>query len=200
MKKLKGGNNDISLYIIYILVGILLAFGITFIILILFQKSPNKIIIPQTTNIEVSNKFIGFPQCYDLSTSAKKVFQLLKGTDMDSKYAQLLNVYSLALCQLQDYTNNCDTSKIDERLKILNSWGASSYNVTSNNIVKSMTHIIDETTKTNEFLFKVCDICEKNIALINMDDNVLRPNKLQIIGFNSEFYRSIFDKINYLCK
>lgn len=199
MKKLKSGGGDGSLYMIYILVGILLVFGITFILLILFQKSPNKIIVPKTSNQEASNKFTGFPPCYDLSLDAKHVFQLLKSINMDTKYSQLLNVYSLALCQLEDYRKKCDVSVIDGRLSTLNSLGASSYNVTSNNIVKSITRIKDDTKKVSEFLFKVCDICEKNINKINQDNDVLRPIKIQLTGFNSEFYRTIFDQINNLC-
>jgi hypothetical protein len=63
----------------------------------------------------------------------------------------------------------------------------SDYNVTSNNIVKSITRIKDDTKKVSEFLFKVCDICEKNINKINQDNDILKPNKIQLTAFNSKF-------------
>lgn len=218
--KMKGGDNEsISNFAIIIIFFIFFGFCITFIILIATQKSsivPLQIIYPITGEKTITitaekskntsselNPYNTFPPCFDLSVDAKKVFQILKATKMDVKYIQLLDVYSLTLCQLQDFQTSCTSEntlkQINQRLSTLDSWKADVNNAKAISIVNSVTHITKPSLKTSQFLFKVCDICEKNINAIQQDNTFNTATKTQILGFNSEFYRTIFDNINKLC-
>lgn len=213
---MKGGYNEsISNFAIIVIFFIFFGFCITFIILIATQKSsivPLQIIYPttgektititKTTTSEI-NAYDTFPPCFSLSVDARKVFQILKAINMDVKYIQLLNAYSLILCQLQDFQTSCTTqntlNQINQRIATLDSWNANPNNANAISIVNSITHITNLSSKTSQFLFKACDICEKNINTIQQDNTFNTSTKTQLIGFNSEFYRTIFDKINQLC-
>jgi hypothetical protein len=196
---IKGGNSGISTIMI-ILIFIFFIFCIIFIVFIVFisiQKSPN--IDPNNLNALAN---LPFQECFDLSTDAKNVFRILKAINMDVKYIQLLNAYSLILCQLKDFKTSCEKdtiNQINKRLSTLDSWGADSNNANAISIVKSITHITDPSSKRSQFLFKICMICEKNIKLIQQDNTFNTPTKNELVGFNSQFYRIIFDQINKLC-
>lgn len=196
--KSKGAIN--KKYIIYILI---LVFIISIIFIILLIRKINKKkdvkqpIIIQEVYVPIKTLNISFPQCFELSSDAKQVYGILKGSNLDITYSRLLDAYSLSLCQLKDFKNNCDTKTMDQRITTLNNWNANQYNKDAINIVNSVTKITNN--KYGQFLVQVCDICENQINNINNNINITPLIKTQIIGYNSEFYRTIFDQINTIC-
>lgn len=200
---MKGGNS-ISNFAVIIILFIFFGFCITFIILVVTKPIKVSLIIEEKpaenkVKAEEVSSYSTLPPCFNLSTDAQHVFQILKSTKMDVKYIQLLKAYSLTLCQLQDFQTSCSVNSIKSRLSTLDSWGAVSDNSFAVSTVNSITRIQNAKSNTSQFLYKICDICEKNINAIKQDSNFSKLNITQIIGFNSEFYRSIFDKINKLC-
>jgi hypothetical protein len=180
-----------------------IAIVITTCVIFLIQHTfkPSKKVVPETPSKIAAEEEQGigntFPKCFDESYDAKKVFSLLISLNLHKKYSKLLEAYSMALCQVMDFLTSCDTVTMKQRIDTLTSWGANFNNNTAYNIVRSITHI---TSPLNDkFLTQVCDICEKQVALISQDSDVPQNIKTQIIGLNSEFYRTIFDKVNSLC-
>ncbi len=146
-------------------------------------------------NVTPSNQLIlDFPDCFDISTDARNVYKVLKSKGLHVKYGRLLDAYSIALCQQK---NSCSKDTLDKRIVTLDNWGANQNNKNAISIVNSITELKDN--KTAIFLIKVCDLCEKEIQAINNDNNILRPDKVQLVGFNSQFYRVHFDQINKTC-
>lgn len=138
--------------------------------------------------------------CFKISVDAQNVFKILKSYNIDSKYSLLLNSYSLALCLLIDFqVNSCvNTQSLEKRIEILNNWKANPKNNEAIAIVDAIIQIKNQ--RVNLFLIMICDICENQINLIKNDNTLLKYDKEQLIGYNSEFYRDIFDKINSYCK
>lgn len=195
---------SISTIAIITLILIVLICGIILLVVVSLQKTSSS--VPVKTNINTSslgakpisaNLILDFPQCFDISTDAKNVYKIMKNSNLDKKYSKLLDAYSLALCQQKDFKNACDVKTLDQRIITLNSWNANQYNNDAAAIVNSVTKI--KNNKLGQFLVQVCDICEKQTNAINSDDNVMRDDKIQITGFNSQFYRNHFDTINKSC-
>lgn len=164
------------------------------------QSSSSKIYIqgPTVDKKPISdNSPLSFPQCFDISTDAKNVYKIMRNAKIETKYSRLLDAYTLALCQQNDFKLSCDLDTLNQRIVTLNSWNANQYDKNASDIVNSVTKFTNN--KITQFLVQICYICEKQIELINNDDNVMREDKIQITGFNSQFYRHHFDAISKGC-
>ncbi len=194
-------SRSISNIAIFILILIVVIGGIILLIVVSLQKPAIPVKKTDLTSLSAKpisqNLILAFPECFDISTDAKNVYKIMKNSNIDKKYSKLLDAYSLALCQQKDFKKSCDMKVLDQRIITLNSWNANQYNKNASDIVNSLTKI--KNNKIGQFLVQICDICEKQINLINGDDNVMREDKIQLTGFNSQFYRNHFDTINKSC-
>lgn len=197
---MKGGS--IGIIIVWLCLVILIVSGVVLIVIVTLQpsvyvaktSSANTIVTkPDTQPLNLS-----FPHCFEISADAKQMFAILKGTNMEKKYAKLLDVYSIALCQQLDSQRTCVSKQLESRIATLNSWDANIHNKNAVSIVNSITK--NKGNMISQFLVQVCDICEKQIAVIKNDENIHRNVKTQIIGVNSQFYRNHFDVISRLCQ
>lgn len=196
--KIIGGKLD-KKYYIYILITLFLI-SIIFIVILIKKKNKRKveIIVPEVyTYKPVTTLNLSFPPCFELSSDAKHVYGILKGANIDTTYSRLLDVYSLSLCQLKDFKKSCDSKTMDQRIITLNDWNANPNNKSVIDIVNSVTKVTNN--KYGQFLIQVCDICETQMNIINNDKNITPLIQTQIAGYNSEFYRTIFNEINSKC-
>ncbi len=197
---MRGGS--ISTFAVMIFVLVLIVAGIVLIVTVSLLNPPVGKNTNNSTSLDAkpiaANFSLSFPPCFDISTDAKNVYKILKDAKLETKYSKLLDAYTLALCQQKDFKNSCDAKTLDQRIITLNSWNANQYNKNASDIVNSVTKITNN--KIGQFLVQICDICEKQIEQINKDDNVIRNVKIQLTGFNSQFYRNHFDTINKSCK
>lgn len=181
---------NIILSIIFLLILII---GVSLVILFSINNMHSR--ITTTSNIQPNDRLVlDFPECFDISPDAKNVYKILKSKGMHVKYGRLLDAYSIALCQQK---HACSNDALNKRLISLDNWGANHRNEAVSDIVNSITKL--KNNKIGIFLLKVCDLCEKQIKEISNDNNILRPDKIQILGFNSQFYRVHFEKINSIC-
>lgn len=194
---MKGGS-----IIIWLIVSIIIISVLSVIIYVSLQPSlkpkhpydSNNNVVTNTGNSTLN---LAFPPCFELSSDAKHVYAIFKSRGYDKKYSKLLDTYSLALCQQKDFKRNCDTNTLDQRLSTLSSWNANQFNKDAIAIVNSVTKVTNN--KIGQFLVQITDICEKQVRDLSDDNNVMREDKTQIIGFNSQFYRNHFDAINKSC-
>ena len=198
---MKGGNS-IANVVVGIIISVVLILGISLLIYVSIQKTTKPSHPYSSANTVVSKPEsdplnLSFPECFDISPDAKHVYTILKSGNNHKKYAKLLDAYSLALCQQRDFKKSCSMDSLNQRLATLDSWGANQYNKDAIDIVNSLTKVTNN--KIGQFLVEVCDICEKQIRDISNDKDVLRGDKTQIIGFNSQFYRNHVDSINKSC-
>ena len=198
---MKGGNS-LGNITIGVVIAVVFILGTSLLIYVSLQRT-NKPSQPYSSaNTIVSRPEsdplnLSFPECFDISSDAKHVYTILKSANNHKKYARLLDAYTLALCQQRDFKNSCAMESLNQRLATLDSWGANQYNKDAINLVNSVTKVTNN--KIGQFLVEICDVCEKQMRDISDDVNVLRQDKTQIIGFNSQFYRNHFDSINKNC-
>jgi len=195
---------DIKKTIFIGVIGIIIVLSITSLMFFLSHKkkeTPNPtpmVPIGQETAGESSS---GIPSCFEDSRDALGVFTLLRTVRAVQKYSRLFDAYSMVLCQMRDYKTSCSPeveASLDSKMSTLTSWGADMNDSYAKQIVQAVTTITN--LKHGQFLTQVCDICEKQLAIMADDQDIPKDVKLQIIGWNSEFYRSIFDQMNTACK
>lgn len=139
-----------------------------------------------------------FPPCYDLSPEVKKIFSILKGYNLEKKYMQLLDVYSMVLCQeTQIRAKACSDSFINDRLADLNTLGGDANSQHAIGIVKANTNL--QNNKMGKFLVMATDLIEKQMKELLNDATISKSDKEQISGFNSLFYRQRYDLMNKRC-
>lgn len=139
-----------------------------------------------------------FPPCYDLSGELKKVYALLKSYNLEKKYLQLLDVFSIVLCQeTQVRDRDCPDSFINDRLADLNTMGADANDQTAITIVKANTNL--NNNKIGKFLVMATNVIEKQMKEIKADPTISSSDKDQIEGFKAFFYRQHYDYINKRC-
>lgn len=160
------------------------------------SKPANKQIKPVQVP-EVITQESPYPKCIQDSYDAKRVFGLLQSINMIKKYNRLFDTYSIVTCQKRDFDASCDKTSMTERINTLKSWGADENDRNASNIVNSVTHVTNQLIGT--FLTLACSLCEKQVTLIANDDDIPKEVKTQIVGLNSEFYRTQFDTINKQC-
>lgn len=164
------------------------------------QKLQENKSITQESGPIVQDETLYSRDCFKISIDAQNVLKILKSLNLENKYNVLLNAYSLALCLLIDFqVNSCvNTESLEKRIDILNTWNANPKNDEAIAIVDAIIQIKNQ--RVNLFLIMICDICENQINIIKNDVNISKYDKEQISGYNSEFYRDTFDKINSYCK
>lgn len=194
---MRGGSiSNVAIFIFMLLIII----GASILILVVyFHGSTNRSYIrgPSVDYKPVNTFSSSFPPCFEISTDAKNIYKIMKNAKIETKYSRLLDAYTLALCQQNDFKTSCELDTLNQRIVTLNSWNANQYDNNAINIVNSVTKLTNN--KIGQFLVQICYICERQIELINNDDNIMREDKIQITGFNSQFYRHHFDAISKGC-
>ena len=137
-----------------------------------------------------------FPPCCDSSNEIKKIFTLITGYNLQKKYMQLFDIYSIVMCQdAQIRMKVCSDSFINDRIADLNTYGADPTNTAAIAIVKSSTNLSNN--KIGKFLLMATDLIEKQMNNIKNDNAISNTDKEQIYGYNSQFYNQ---KYSYMAK
>lgn len=139
-----------------------------------------------------------FPPCCDSSNEIKKIFSIIKGYNLEKKYMELFDVYSMLMCQdVQIRMKVCSDSFINDRLADLNTYGADSNNETAVSIVKSVVDL--NNNKIGKLLIMATDLIEKHMNNIKNDNSISKTDKEQIFGYNSQFYRQKYEFMAKRC-
>ena len=140
-----------------------------------------------------------FPPCYEQSGEVRKVYAILKANNLEKKYMQLLDVYSILLCQYtQTESRPCSESYINDRLADLNAFGGDANNQRAQGIVKSITQLSNN--KVGKMLVMATDLIERQIESLKKEKDITTSDIEQIVGLNSMFYRQRYDLINKHCQ
>lgn len=200
----------ISLITIAVIVGFTI-----FILVVALRKKPDdplnvdyissnkESVIPTVSRINWTENLRGyssniFPPCFDLSGELKKVYAILKSYNLEKKYFQLLDVFSIILCQdTQVRDRDCPDSFINDRLADLNTMGGDANDQNAIVIVKANTNL--NNNKIGKLLVMATSIIEKYMKEIKADTLISSSDKEQIEGFKSFFYRQHYDYINKRC-
>lgn len=199
--------NDIGvLLLIFLMVAMIVGFLVLLAVIIVRKPSskpspvkPVSLPINQQPTIVWSETKRGFyssndlPPCFQGTVDVSKIFMLLRALKLDTRYIQLLDVYSMLLCQ----ANVCNPGFLDDRIRELSMYGADVNNKAAVEIVSSVTRLSNNKTAT--FLVMACDVIEKQIAKMKNDTDISTVDKQAIIGYNSQFYRTNLDNINKKC-
>lgn len=139
-----------------------------------------------------------FPPCVEWSAEVKKIFTILKNYNLEKKYMQLLDTYSMVLCQeAQVKSRNCSDTFINDRIADLNTYGGNPNDSNAINIVKSVTAL--NNTKMGKLLVMATNIIETQMAQVRNDPLISKTDKEQMDGYNSLFYRQHYDFMNKRC-
>lgn len=209
------GNNEIMVLGI---VSFLLVIGFTIFILVIAlhgksSSQSNQVVdyssdststpTPVVSRIawtEVNRGFTtnNFPPCFDLSSEAKKIYTILSTYNLQKKYMMLLDVYSILLCQnTQIRARACSDTFVNDRLADLNTYGGNANDQNAVNIVKSVTNL--QNNKMGKLLVMATNLIEKQMGELKSDNTVSASDKQQIVGYNSLFYRNVYDFMNKRC-
>lgn len=139
-----------------------------------------------------------FPPCCESSNEIKKIFALISGYNLQKKYMQLFDIYSIVMCQdTQIRMKVCSDTFINDRLADLNTYGADPTNNAAIAIVKSTTNLSNN--KIGKFLLMATDLIEKQMNSIKNDNAISNTDKEQIYGYNAQFYNQKYDYMSKHC-
>jgi len=139
-----------------------------------------------------------FPPCCESSNEIKKIFSLISGYNLQKKYMQLFDIYSIVMCQdTQIRMKVCSDTFINDRIADLNTYGADPTNTAAIAIVKSTTNLSNN--KIGKFLLMATDLIEKQMNNIKNDNAISNTDKEQIYGYNSQFYNQKYDYMAKHC-
>lgn len=139
-----------------------------------------------------------FPPCYELSPECKKIFSIIKSYNLEKKYMQLFDVYSIVLCQeSQTRDKTCLQTFLNDRIADLRGLDADYNAQNAVLIVKANTNLLNN--KIGQFLVMATDLIEKSLKELYQDNTISMQDKEQISGYNSSFYRQHYDFINKRC-
>jgi len=163
------------------------------------QSHPNPVI----SQLPWSEKNRGFPStyfppCCDSSNEIKKIFALISGYNLQKKYMQLFDIYSIVMCQdTQIRMKVCSDTFINDRIADLNTYGADHTNTAAIAIVKSTTNLSNN--KIGKFLLMATDLIEKQMNNIKHDNAISNTDKEQIYGYNAQFYNQKYSYMSKQC-
>ena len=104
----------------------------------------------------------------------------------------------MLLCQnTQIRARACSDTFINDRMADLNTYGANANDENAVNIVKAVTNL--QNNKMGKMLVMATSLIEKQMAEIKADNAISASDKQQIEGYNSQFYRNIYDFMNKRC-
>ena len=170
-------------------------------------STPNKIIttttpppsdITNTTswseNIRGNKNFDLYPPCYNLDPSSKTIFGIISKLHLVQRYFTLLDVLSIMLCL---ETKTCDKFDIKDRYTQIIGLGA---NVDDKDIkTLIMSFIPVNETNPSKLLIGCVYLIEKQMKLINSDNDVSKIDKEQIKGHIYTFYSTHLSTIYKAC-
>jgi hypothetical protein len=150
--------------------------------------------------IEVNRGFpaTSFPPCFESSGEVKKIYSILAGYNLQKKYIMLLDIYSMLLCEdLQIRAKACSDTFVNDRLADLHTYGGDANDQRAMEIVKSVTNV--RNNKMGKMLIMSTDLIEREMKSIQGDNAISKADKEQIFGYNSLFYRRVYDFMNRRC-
>ena len=123
-----------------------------------------------------------YPPCFDLSTQAQTIFDLLESKNLIRKYKVLLDVISMMLCQIKFLASKvCTSTMIGERVKDLDAFG---YVRNDNRYLTFLIKMIgqkqydDSYPSTVDFILKSVTLIEDQLALLKNDVNEITIKRI----------------------
>lgn len=157
-------------------------------------SQPTPQYISWTENIRGNKNYELFPPCYQLDTSSKNIFGILSKLHLTQRYFNLLDVLSTMLC-LENKT--CTTIDVKDRYTQITGLGG---NVDDKDVkALVMSFIPVNETMPSKFLVGCVYILERQLKLINSDNDITKQDKEQIKGHLYTFYASHLSVIYKTC-
>lgn len=154
------------------------------------------------TNKYSENQFSNFskdkyPPCYEICGATKKVFDILENKNLLEKYHQLIDHYSIVLCQeVYLKQKKCSETMFDQRYEL----------ISKNHIPENIKDIVNENIIDEpqnkimiEFLENITFNIENNIEQIKNDSDLNKKEKQTIIKMNSVFYQVHYNELTKNC-
>lgn len=145
-------------------------------------------------NIRGNKNYELFPPCYQLDTSSKNIFGILSKLHLVQRYFNLLDVLSVMLC-LEAKT--CTTIDVKDRYTQILGLGANVDDTDVKTLVMSFIPVNE--TNPSKFLVGCVYIIERQLKLINSDNDVSKTDKEQIKGHIYTFYSTHLSVIYKAC-
>lgn len=139
-----------------------------------------------------------YPPCYNICGATKKIYDILENKNLLEKYHELLDLYSIVLCQeVYLKKKKCNETMFDERYNLI---------VKSENIDDSIKKIVSDNIidqpknyKMIDFLNNITNNIEKNIKLIKLEKDLSDKERKEIMKMNNVFYQVHYNELTKNC-
>lgn len=139
--------------------------------------------------------FLKYPPCYNLSSSAKTIFDILENKNLVTKYSSLLDNFSIILCQLFYQKNkDCKDTMLDERLEELKNVKISleSKKIVAENLLLKSKVIVD-------FLHKITTKIMIELEKLIKDKKLDEKTKIKINDLTKTFFSEHYNELSKNC-
>jgi len=127
-----------------------------------------------------------YPPCYDICGATRTIQDILTKINKIEKYAQLLDLYSIVLCQEKHNNSSTNREMIEQRITDLKNMGALENNMFGSLNIVNRYNITNR--KVSEFLQLVTNLIQIQINRLVTDLDIPFEYKNKIEKLNETFY------------
>jgi hypothetical protein len=147
-------------------------------------------------NSRNNNNYKNYPPCFNLSTEAQKIYDILASKKMIEKHKILFEVYSMLFCQIKYLRmKNCSNTMLLDRINDLEKLSGDINISNYKNILKYINQLNNKNNSTLKFLELCAFLISKEIDKINLSQNEISL----IIELNNNICSNFFQTIVLNC-
>jgi hypothetical protein len=147
-------------------------------------------------NSRNNNNYKNYPPCFNLSTEAQKIYDILASKNMIEKHKILFEVYSMLFCQIKYLRmKNCSNTMLLDRINDLEKLSGDINISNYKNILKYISQLNNKNNLTLKFLELCAFLISKEIDKINLSQNEISL----IIELNNNICSNFFQTIVLNC-
>lgn len=147
-------------------------------------------------NSRNNNNYKNYPPCFNLSTEAQKIYDILASKKMIEKHKILFEVYSMLFCQIKYLRmKNCSNTMLLDRINDLEKLSGDINISNYKNILKYISQLNNKNNSTLKFLELCAFLISKEIDKINLSQNEISL----IIELNNNICSNFFQTIVLNC-
>jgi hypothetical protein len=157
------------------------------IIILFVSMKIEKYEVMWTENRRNNVSFNKYPPCYDICGSTRNIYEEIEIAGQINEYRNLLDVYSIVLCQVKHINSSNVRTMMMDRISELIRIGGDTDENKYNNILSLYPTPCD---RSRLFMTLATSLIEQEIMKINSDENFTEEAIQKINIFNKSFYNN----------